>query len=65
MGEYKLFCNLKGVQVKIEVKIIIRVVIGDLENSRLCKPAQKKFDQFFEMITFSKNQFYLVKIIAS
>jgi hypothetical protein len=65
MGEYKLFCNLKGVQVKIEVNTINRGVIGDVENRLLCIAAQEKFDQFFEMITVPKNQLYGGKIIAA
>ena len=48
MGEYKLFCNLKGVQIKIEVNTINRGVIGDVENRMLCITAQEKFDQFFD-----------------
>jgi predicted nucleotidyltransferase component of viral defense system len=65
MGEYKLFCNLKGVQIKIEVNTINRGVIGDVENRSLCKSAQEKFDQFFEMRTVPKNQLYGGKIIAA
>ena len=65
MGEYKLFCNLKGVQIKIEVNTINRGVIADVENRRLCKRAQEKFDQFFEMRTVPKNQLYGGKIIAA
>ena len=65
MGEYKLFCNLKGVQVKIEVNTINRGVIGDVENRMLCITAQEKFDQFFEMRTVPRNQLYGGKIIAA
>ena len=65
MGEYKLFCNLKGVQIKIEVNTINRGVIGDVENRSLCTRAQEKFDQFFEMRTVPKNQLYGGKIIAA
>ena len=65
MGEFKLFCNLKGVQVKIEVNTINRGVIGDVEDRRLCITAQKKFDQFFEMKTVPKNQLFGGKIIAA
>jgi predicted nucleotidyltransferase component of viral defense system len=65
LGDYKLLCNLKGVQVKIEVNTINRGVIDDIENRRLCKTAQEKFDQFFEMIIVPKNQLYGGKIIAA
>ena len=65
MGEYKLFCNLKGVQIKIEVNTINRGVIGDVENRMLCITAQEKFDQFFEMRTVPRNQLYGGKIIAA
>jgi len=65
MGEYKLFCNLKGVQIKIEVNTINRGVIGDLENRMLCITAQEKFDQFFEMRNVPRNQLYGGKIIAA
>ncbi len=65
MGEYKLFCNLKGVQIKIKVNTINRGVIGDVENRSLCTRAQEKFDQFFEMRTVPKNQLYGGKIIAA
>lgn len=65
LGEYKLICNLKGVQVKIEVNTINRGVIGNVENRILCATAQEKFDQFFEMITIPKNQLYGGKIIAA
>jgi predicted nucleotidyltransferase component of viral defense system len=65
MGEYKLFCNLRGVQIKIEVNTINRGVIGEVENKRLCTKVQEKFDQFFEMRTVPKNQLYGGKIIAA
>lgn len=65
MGEYKLFCNLKGVQIKIEVNTINRGVIGDVENRMLCITAQEKFDQFFEMKIVPKNQLFGGKIIAA
>ena len=65
MGEYKLFCNLRGVQIKIEVNTINRGVIGDVENRSLCKSAQEKFDQFFEMRTVPKSQLYGGKIVAA
>jgi len=65
MGEYKLYCNLKGVQIKIEVNTINRGVIGNVENRRLCTRAQEKFDQFFEMKTVPKNQLFGGKIIAA
>lgn len=65
MGEYKLFCNLKGVQIKIEVNTMNRGVIGDVENRMLCITAQEKFDQFFEMRTVPRNQLYGGKIIAA
>ena len=65
MGEFKLFCNLKGVQIKIEVNTINRGVIGDVENRMLCITAQEKFDQFFEMRTVPRNQLYGGKIIAA
>ena len=65
MGEYKLYCNLKGVQIKIEGNTINRGVIGNVENRRLCTRAQEKFDQFFEMKTVPKNQLFGGKIIAA
>ena len=65
MGEYKLFCNLKGDQIKIEVNTINRGVIGDVENRMLCITAQEKFDQFFEMRTVPRNQLFGGKIIAA
>jgi predicted nucleotidyltransferase component of viral defense system len=65
MGEYKLFCNLKGVQIKIEVNTMNRGVIGDVENKSLCTRAQEKFDQFFEMKIVPKNQLFGGKIIAA
>jgi hypothetical protein len=65
LGEYKLFCNLKGVQVKIEVNTINRGVIGDIENRLLCVTAQKKFDLFFEMTIVPKNQLYGGKMVAA
>jgi predicted nucleotidyltransferase component of viral defense system len=65
MGEFKLFCNLKGVQIKMEVNTINRGVIGDVETRSLCARAQEKFDQFFEMKTVPKNQLFGGKIIAA
>jgi predicted nucleotidyltransferase component of viral defense system len=65
LGEYKLLCNLRGVQVKIEVNTINRGIIGDAEIRVLCKSAQEKFDQFFEMKTVPKNQLFGGKIIAA
>ncbi len=65
LGEYKLFCNLKGVQVKIEVNTINRGVIGAIENRLLCITAQKKFDLFFEMKIVPKNQLYGGKMVAA
>jgi predicted nucleotidyltransferase component of viral defense system len=65
MGEFKLFCNLKGVQVKIEVNTINRGVIGNVETRMLCIRAQEEFGQFFEMKTVPKNQLFGGKIIAA
>ena len=65
MGEFKLFCNLKGVQIKMEVNSINRGVIGAVETRSLCARAQEKFDQFFEMKTVPKNQLFGGKIIAA
>lgn len=65
MGEFKLFCNLKGVQIKMEVNTINRGVIGAVETRSLCARAQEKFDQFFEMKTVPKNQLFGGKIIAA
>ena len=49
MGENKLICNLKGVQIKIEVNTINRGVIENADIRPLCTTAQEKFEQFFEM----------------
>lgn len=65
MGEFKLFCNLKGVQIKMEVNTINRGVIGAVETRSLCARAQERFDQFFEMKTVPKNQLFGGKIIAA
>jgi len=61
----KLFCNLQGVQVKVEVNTVMRGVIDKPVIRRLSTRAQEKFDQFCEMPIVSLGQLYGGKICAA
>ena len=63
--QYKLFCSLKGVLVKVEVNTIMRGSIESPVIRQLCQKAQKEFGHFIEMSVIQKGQLYGGKICAA
>lgn len=61
----KLFCSMRGTQIKIEVNTTIRGVIGETKTLSLSRRAQEVFDMFAEMKIVPMGQLYGGKICAA
>lgn len=64
-GETKLFCNLKGVLVKIEVNLIKRGSLTKPVLKTLCKTAQDEFELHAEISVIPDNLLFGGKICAA
>jgi hypothetical protein len=65
LEEYKLFCNLKGTEVKIEVNTINRGAISRPNTLALCKSAQQQFNTFCEIPVVPREQLFGGKMVAA
>jgi predicted nucleotidyltransferase component of viral defense system len=63
--ETKLICSTANTQVKIEVNINMRGVVGEPRSLKLCDRAQEQFDIYCEAKVVSKEQLYGGKIVAA
>lgn len=63
--EIKLFCQVKNVEVKIEVNTINRGIMSAVERHQLCQAAQDHFEMFVEMNLVPASQLFGGKIVAA
>ena len=63
--ETKLFCNLKGVLVKLEVNLIKRGSLKPPVTKPLCKSAQEEFNLYAEIPVITDDLLYGGKICAA
>ncbi len=63
--EVKLIINVKDVVVKIEVSVMNRGLLGDLQTRILCAKAQETYEAFCEISSVSTGQLYGGKICAA
>jgi len=63
--EIKLFCQLNGVEVKIEVNTINRGIMNDIEKHVLCEAAQDYFEMFVELNIVPAPQLFGGKMVAA
>ena len=61
----KLFISRAGLQIKIEVNMVMRGVIAPLEQLELCRRAQSEFNAFCAMRLVPISQLYGGKICAA
>ena len=63
--EYKLFCSLDGVEVKVEVNTINRGVFREPQIHKLCAKAQQSFKRFCDIQVVPAGQLFGGKIVAA
>ena len=64
-GQAKIFCSLRGIQIKIEVNTTIRGSLGEPKVLPLSAKTQEAFDLFAEMRIVPVGQLYGGKICAA
>lgn len=63
--EFKLYCSLGGLTVKIEVNTVNRGLMGPPVTMPLCNAAQREFASYCEIQTVSRPQLYGGKLVAA
>ena len=64
-GVAKLIVSLQGIEVKLEVNLIARGILGESRKLLLCERAQVEYDSFIAMPVVPMGQLYGGKICAA